>query len=346
MRRLPVVLAVVAAALLAPTGALAHSGQTGGTDYRSSITAVPTGLTARVVGGDDRLEITRTTAKEVVIMGYGGEPYLRLDAQGTWENRNSPAVALNDVRQTSEAIPAAATKIAPDWVQTGTGTSVVFHDHRAHWMASRPPAKVRADPSQERVLYDWSVPVAVDGTAGEITGDLTWLGTPLAWLWWTLLGLAAALAVVVGLLRRVPVAPAAIGGMVAAVLASVITGVSQQLDLPDGTRGALIGLALGLVLLVAGLGLGHRLRAVPAHATTVLLLVALIAGGVQLVGLAGTAFSYALVPGPVPTLLTRVLIIAGIAGVALTAGACFRAWRTLLAELPPQATDAPKAPSW
>jgi hypothetical protein len=68
----------------------------------------------------------------------------------------------------------------------------------------------------------------------------------------------------------------------------------------------------------------------------VLLLVALIAGGVQLIGLAGAAFSYALVPGPLPTSIARLLVIVGLAGVALTAGACFRAWRTLLVDLPPQ----------
>jgi hypothetical protein len=339
MTRLPLVLAVIAAALLVPAAALAHGGQTSGTDYRSSITSTPKGITARIVGGDDRLEITRTSAREVVIMGYGGEPYLRLDAAGTWENRNSPAVALNDTRRTSAAVPAAAAKIAPDWVQTGTGTSVVFHDHRAHWMASQPPAKVRADPSREQTLYAWSVPVSVDGSAAEIRGELAWLGEPIAWLWWTLLGLAVVVGLAVGLLPRVPVAPAAIAGTVAAVMASAITGVSQQLDLPDGTSGALVAIALAAALLLIGLGVGHRLRAVPAHATTVLLLVALIAGGVQLIGLAGSAFAYALVPGPLPTLLTRILVLVGIGGVALTAGACFRAWRTLLAGLPPQASN-------
>ena len=35
-----------------------------------------------MVGGDDRLELTRTTASEIVVLGYGGEPYLRLDAEG------------------------------------------------------------------------------------------------------------------------------------------------------------------------------------------------------------------------------------------------------------------------
>ena len=337
-------LAVLVAALLAPTTALAHSGGTGGTDYRSSITNVPAGVEARIIGGDDRIKITRTDAAEVLIPGYGGEPYLRLDAQGTWENRNSPAVALNDVRRTSEAIPNAATKIAPDWVQISTGTSVVFHDHRAHWMGSQPPAKVRADPDREQVLYDWSFPLTIDGTEAEIRGDLTWLGAPMTWLWWTLTALAVIAAAAIGSVRRVPANLAAIIGTLAAILASLLTGVSQQLDLPDGTSGALVAVAIAAVLLAVGLGLGHRLRAVPAHATTVLLLVALVAGGVQLVGLAGSAFAYALVPGPLPTLLTRVLIILGLAGVALTAGACARAWRALLADLPAQ--PATKAPTW
>ena len=344
MRRFPLVLAVLAAALLAPAGALAHSGQTGGTDYRSSITAVPDGVSARMIGGDDRIEITRTTASQVMIPGSGGEPYLRLDEQGTWENRNSPAVALNDVRQTAEALPTSATKIGPDWVQLSSGNSVVYHDHRAHWMGTLPPAEVRADPAPERVLYDWGIPLFVDGTAVEIRGDLTWLGMPLTWLWWSITVLAVIAAAVVGSLRRVRLVPAAIVGMLAAVLASLITGVSKQLDVPDGQNGVLIGIALAVVLLAIGLGLGHRLRAVPAHATTVLFLVALVAGGGQLVALAGNAFSYALVPGPLPTLLTRLLVIVGLAGVALAAGACARAWRTLLADLPPQQTT--KAPTW
>lgn len=344
MRLLPLVLVVLAAALALPAGALGHGGQTGGTDYRSSITAIPAGLEARMVGGDDRLELTRTTASEIVVLGYGGEPYLRLDAEGTWENRNSPAVALNDVRRTAEPVPTSATKIAPDWVRTGTGDSVVFHDHRAHWMASQPPAKVRADPSQEQLLYAWTVPLVVDGTPAELRGDVTWLGTPVTWLWWLLAALAVVVGAAVGSLRRLPLAPTAIAGTLAAVLTALATGLSQQLDVPDGTSGALTAIAISAALLAIGLGLGHRLRAVPAHATTVLLLVALIAGGVQLVGVAATAFDYALVPGPLPTLLLRVLVLIGLAGAAVTAGACLRAWRTLLRGLPQQ----PKAaqPSW
>lgn len=343
MRRSLLTLATLVVALIAPAAAGAHAGQTGGTDYASRVLATPEGVTARMIGGDDRLEVARTTAREVIILGYADEPYLRLDAQGTWENRNSPAVALNDVRRTAAAIPTSAAKVGADWVRIGTGTSVVFHDHRAHWMASQPPAKVRADPAQQRVLYTWTVPLRVDGASAEIRGELTWLGMPTTWLWWLLAALGVVIGAVVGSLRRVPIAPTAIAGTLAAVLAALITGVSQQLDLPDGSRGALIAVGIALLLLAAGLGLGHRLRAVPAHATTVLLLVALIAGGVQLVGLAGTAFAYALVPGPLPTMVTRLLVIIGLAGVAVTAAACTRAWRILLADLPAEAQRKPAA---
>jgi hypothetical protein len=50
------------------------------------------------------------------------------------------------------------------------------------------------------------------------------------------------------------------------------------------------------------------------------------------------------VPGPLPTLVTRLLVLLGLAGVGLVAGACARAWRDLLAELP--AAAPPKAPTW
>lgn len=344
MRRLLSVVAVLAVALSVPAIAGAHSGETPGTDYRSTITSVPDGLEARMIGGDDRLELTRTTAQEIIVLGYGREPYLRLDAQGTWENRNSDAVALNDVRRTSEAIPETATKIGPDWVRTSTGRSVIFHDHRSHWMGSQPPAAVRADPATPRPLYEWAVPVVIDGIPTEVRGDVAWMGAPMTWLWWTLLVVLVIAAFAIGLARWLPVAPLAIAGVLAAVLASIITGVSQELDVPDGARGALIAIAISGAVLLIGLGVAHRLRTVPAHAATVLLLVALIVGALQLVSLASAAFAYGLVPGPLPTLATRLLILLGLAGVALTAGACARAWRDVLATLPP--STSPKAKTW
>lgn len=342
MRRVASVLALLVA-LAAPAGASAHSGQSGGTDYRSAVTSAPTGVSARIVGGDDRIRITRTRDAAVVILGYGGEPYLRIDARGTWENRASPAVALNDVRRTSEPVPEGADRRAPEWVRTGGGDSVVFHDHRSHWMGSQPPAVVRADPSRSRTLYEWRIPVAVGGTPGAIEGTLAWVAPPTTWLWWTATALVALLASAVGLLVRAPV-PLGIAGMLAAVGAALSTGISQQLDLPEPTTGVALGVVIGVGLVAVGLGVGHRLRAVPAHALTVILLVALLAGGVQLLGLAGDAFAFGVVPGALPAWAMRVLVVAGLAGVALAAGACGQAWRGLIATTtPPPAERKPAA---
>ena len=84
--------------VLMPSVAGAHGGATSGTNYESNVLTTPAGIAARMVGGDDRLMITRTTPATVIVLGYNGEPYLRLDLRGVWQNERSPAVALNDVR--------------------------------------------------------------------------------------------------------------------------------------------------------------------------------------------------------------------------------------------------------
>lgn len=72
-----VLLALVVLALV-PAAAPGHAGETPGTDYRSTVRAAPDGIAVRMVGGDDRLLVTRTTAAEAVVLGYGGEPCLLL----------------------------------------------------------------------------------------------------------------------------------------------------------------------------------------------------------------------------------------------------------------------------
>ena len=81
------------------------------------------------------MELVRTTAKEVQILGYEGEPYLRLDADGVFENSNSPAHYINLDRFARKPIPASASaKAAPNWVKLSDGNSIRWHDHRTHWM--------------------------------------------------------------------------------------------------------------------------------------------------------------------------------------------------------------------
>ena len=114
---LSVVTALVVLAVDA-TPAAAHtvSGQ-GSTNFRTTVTGVrpPTpGLTVRSVELGSRLEVTWTGPEDLTILGYAGEPYLRVGPDGVYRNRRSPATYLNVSRNQTAVDPAAAGAILPD----------------------------------------------------------------------------------------------------------------------------------------------------------------------------------------------------------------------------------------
>ena len=69
----------------------------GATNWQTSLIgvhpAVP-GLAVRVVETGSKLEVSNTGA-ELVVIGYDGEPYLRVGPHGVFENLQSPATYLN-----------------------------------------------------------------------------------------------------------------------------------------------------------------------------------------------------------------------------------------------------------
>ena len=168
-----------AASLLLVPAALAHQGDA---RYRSIVAAGSPGLdgvTVEVLNYDDRMELVNRSGRDVVIEGYNREPYGRVDADGTGAvNRNSTAFYLNDDRYGREEVPAAVRENprgAPDWeVRDRTGR-FEWHDHRMHWMAEGIAPQVR-DESVRTKVFDWSVPIAVDGRATAVTGTLWWVG--------------------------------------------------------------------------------------------------------------------------------------------------------------------------
>jgi hypothetical protein len=192
--------------LLAPaSAALAHNG-TGGSssDYRIQITGWQgdhTGIELRIVELGNRLELHRTTAQSVMILGYSGEPYLRLDRSGVSENVNSPAHYLDLDRFASMNPPATASATAvPSWSTLSTGPVVRWHDHRAHWMSNTPRADVLAAPDVERVIFAaHHIDFVVDGRNVDALIRVTWLPTPMRYVWLgaaSALGLGAAAALV------------------------------------------------------------------------------------------------------------------------------------------------------
>lgn len=174
---------VAALALLALAGptpvALAHGG--GSANYISTVRSAPSapGVTVTVQDRDDRLEVRNKGRATVVIDGYDGEPYARLLPGGRVQvNQRSPALYLNEDRFAQVDVPRRASgKARPVWKTLDATGAFDWHDHRIHYMAKDRPAKV-TDPDRRTKVFDWKVPVRVDGRRADIAGDLFWVPRP------------------------------------------------------------------------------------------------------------------------------------------------------------------------
>lgn len=174
---------LLAAAVLLALSAPAALGHAGDPNFRSEIRDVSPeveGLALEVLNYDDRLLLRNGSGRAVTVLGYEGEPYARLRADGTVEvNRLSPAVYLNEDRFAQVDVPGRADPdAAPDWEVVGRNGSFEWHDHRIHWMVEdqRPPQVT--DPDVETKVFDWRVPIEVGERRGAIEGELRWVPLP------------------------------------------------------------------------------------------------------------------------------------------------------------------------
>jgi hypothetical protein len=167
------------AALLLVPAAAGHGGGIGPKGFQSTVTAIEPeepGFSVTVLDRDDRLRLENTSGKTIVIEGYDGEPYLRFTKFGVSSNQRSPAIWLNDDRFGGGEIPESAdSKAPPLWVQVSDGRVWEWHDHRAHWMSPIPPPKIQQAPDEAQHVFDWRVPVTVDGERAAIVGSLDYV---------------------------------------------------------------------------------------------------------------------------------------------------------------------------
>jgi hypothetical protein len=192
----------------------------GATNWKTTIRSVQpavAGLRVRVVELGNRLEVSNT-GPEVTVLGYGGEPYLRVGPAGVWTNLNSQATYLNKTRQGSTPLPPdlpTDPAAPPRWQQVSSGHLVRWHDHRIHWMGTAPPPQVRKAPNQSHLQSVWEVDLRQGATPVKVTGELRWLPGPSPWPW---LGAALVVAVGCGLLGRLrqwgPALAIAVGGLI------------------------------------------------------------------------------------------------------------------------------------
>ncbi|WP_406077158.1 hypothetical protein [Micromonospora sp. NBC_00858] len=331
--------AACAATLLTAAPAAAHGADApDGTDYRTRTTGVAParpGLEVRVIEAGARVELTNRTGRPIEVIGYSGEPYLRIGPDGVFENSRSPATYLNrtiggDTTLPAEADPAAA----PSWQRIADGTTARWHDQRALWQESAPPDAVRAAPDREHRVRDWTIPLRDGGDPAQIRGTLDWVPPPDAYTWWavTIVGVLAVGAL--GLLAAAaPAGARALSALGALLIAggavAVLYPVGRELDAgAQGVGGVLVGLLSGQVWsLLTGLGAiaagCYALARRPAADFAVALAGACLA---LFAGVANAAvFARSIAPVPWPAEYARIMVtLVLITGAGATAAGILR----------------------
>lgn len=170
--------AVLLTGWLATTPAVAHQGNP---NYRSVINEVRPaveGLEFEVIDYDADIRMTVPAGMEVEVPGYEGEPYTRIKADGEVEiNRRSPSAYLNTDRYGTAEVPDIADTSAPaDWESSRSDGVFQWHDHRSHWMSPEPPERLRGVDERTKV-FDYEIPIRVDGRPATVHGTLYWVGS-------------------------------------------------------------------------------------------------------------------------------------------------------------------------
>jgi hypothetical protein len=270
----------------------------------------------------NKLRLDNHTGRDIVVLGYDDEPYLRVGPAGVFENVRSPAVYLNRTRTGNVPVPASADPHAPpQWHRIGAGTTVRWHDHRAHWLATTNPPQVQRDPGSPHLVQRWTVRLVANRTRVQVHGDVVWVPGPSPWIWLAV-ALGFALAVVILAATRLGRAAVATG------LAALIVGETAHVfgswaatTVAGTTKLAASAYALGGIA-VAALAFVWVVRRGVHPAAPLLLLAGLflaLAGGLADV----TALYRSQLPTTLPVTLARLEIAATIglgAGIAIVGG--------------------------
>lgn len=245
----------LAATLLLAMAAPASAHTIGGvaaTNYRSELTsmspAVP-GITLKIRDLGRRVELFDHANQDLIVLGYQGEPYLRVGPAGVFENRRSPSLYQNRITTGNTAVvnlpPEADPNAAPDWHRRGGGSSVSWRDRRVRWEGADPPS-VKANPAATQIVVPrWTVTL-MQGTGGQqitATGRILWVPGPATWPWFVLTVVLFAGAFVAGMTIWWPTLLSALLAVFLAVDMVRLFGAATQ-----GGGSVVAGLAKALLL--------------------------------------------------------------------------------------------------
>jgi hypothetical protein len=157
-------------------------------DYRASVVSHSAAVKARVYESDRALSVTAEPGHTIVILGYLGEPFVRLaEGRVTVSAASLTAAGLGLLK---------GSRHGTGWRLRAHGLTFVWHDRRLHSLPTGVERKV------------WTIPLRVDGRPARLTGELSRIERPPVWPW-IVLGLPFVATAVFLLLRRRTLAPVA-----------------------------------------------------------------------------------------------------------------------------------------
>lgn len=193
----------------------------------SIVPAPPDGVVVDIVGSDTFIRV-RASGHRVEIPGYEGEPYVRITADGVVSiNDASKTTILNGDRYGNVDMSAFTPSDTPVWRVVGRDGTIMWHDHRSHWMSPKPPAPV----DDVGTVQTWVVQMTIDGRPTVVNGTL-YLRERASVLWW-LSGLIAVFITIMASLMRRSLSTVV---LMCVAVAGVVVGSMQWLGLPTGAR--------------------------------------------------------------------------------------------------------------
>jgi hypothetical protein len=203
------------------------------------------GLSARVLGGDQRIELHVASGRAVIVLGFLGEPFLRFSRAGVEANLASPTASAAHVIKAGDAVSSNAVR----WRIVSSGHTLAWHENRLR------PAPNVSDHSTREVAT-WSIPMRVDGRSTSLVGGEWHSARPSLWPW---LAAGALLIGIAGLVARLAssrarrltaslLLPIAVGALLAAWAGTFLV---DRASLPATLFALVFAGVTGLFLLLA-----------------------------------------------------------------------------------------------
>ena len=332
MKRL-VLLAGMIAVLVASTPLPAGAHGVGGrepTNVRVQLDGIDPpapGVSARMIAFGEKVELTNGGDTEVLVLGYAGEPYLRVGPDGVFRNERSPATFINRTANPPGSVPDRYDADAPpEWAKIDDGDTAAWHDHRAHYMGQTGP---------------FTIDLLVDGEPAAIRGDIAIVHPGPWWPWLLVVG---ALAAIVALLARRWWRATVLTALAFLIVGESVHIVGSWSEIASSFGGRLSAQLIPLAAVFLAIAAFARIATRDAEAAAPIALVAavvvMVAGGISDIAV----WWRSQIPSALPGSVTRALVATTFGlGIGVVVAAAMRLRPTTPADRTPP-TTGPTAP--